>query len=444
MKWSSFLSFPAGTVRYLVFAVLLSLDVIAWQTWAFKADPVWIQVEFAIKLLTPIVLLCVFRCYVPPPKARILLGLYALLMLYVLARVPFSEDPVLVLTNTCKFLYVVSTLLVLFLVVRPSEFSLKFLHVPVVLGVVFALQAITVFVLWVTGHAPQGHMVTLVGYKNLRFLSYGILGYAASLQAGEGALMVYRAQGFFGEPTRMASFQEVSTILALGFYAVRRDRKMLVAALLCATAWLLAFSMTGYVVGFLVVVFYFWTTSWRKWRYLAPALTAVIGALVVLAVLAYLEAAVNLYQQPGRVAFAFGHPGSEVTYRVGFVRESLRLLLDYPFGIGVIGVENSRILEKYPGAGGLIAPLVWVVIGGIVGLTLQLAIVLFAILKVVFRQVQMKGRMERYIALAFVAQVLHHCVAGDWFDPLFFIMLASLILTDSYAFSFVVTPKARS
>jgi hypothetical protein len=101
-------------------------------------------------------------------------------------------------------------------------------------------------------------------------------------------------------------------------------------------------------------------------------------------------------------------------------------------------------LEKYPGAGGLIAPLVWVVIGGIVGLTLQLAIVLFAILKVVFRQVQMKGRMERYIALAFVAQVLHHCVAGDWFDPLFFIMLASLILTDSYAFSFVVTPKARS
>ncbi|MDP9263646.1 MAG: hypothetical protein M3O85_04905 [Acidobacteriota bacterium] len=442
MKCSSFFSSPARTARYLAFCVLLSLDLVAWQTWLFKADPLWIQVEFAIKLLTPIVLLSVFRCYVPPPKARILLALYALLILYVLALAPFSEDPALVLINTCKFLYAISILFVLFLIVRPAEFSLKFLYVPVFLGVLFSLQAVTVFTLVHTGHQPEGHIVTLVGYKNMKFLSYGILGYAASLMGGEGSVMVYRAQSFFGEPTRLASFLEVSAILAMGFYIVRRERKMLVAALLCATAWLLAFSMTGYVVGFLVVVFYFWTTSWRKWKYLAPALTAVIGALVVVAVLTYLKAAVALYAQPGLVAFAFGHPGSEVTYRVGFVRESIRLFLDYPFGIGVIGVENSRILEKYPGAGGLIAPMVWVVIGGIVGLTLQLAIVLFAIFKVVFRQVQRKGRMERYIALAFVAQVLHHCVAGDWFDPLFFVMLASLILTDSYAFSFAATPKA--
>ena len=438
MKWSSFFSCSPRASRYLVFCLLLALDLVVWQTWLFKTDVVWTQVEFVIKLFAPIVLLGVFRCYVPPPKARLVLALYALLILYVLALVPFTEDPGLVLLSTSKFLYAISTLVVLLLIVRPSEFSLRILYIPVVLAVVFALQAVAVFVLRFTRHAPKGHLVTLVGYKNMQFWSYGILGFAHSLVSESlgPASIVYRAQSFFGEPTRLASFMEASAILALGFYILRRDRKMLVAALLCAAAWLMAFSMTGYVVAFVVVVFFLVVTSWRKLGYLAPALAAVVAVFVVAVVIAYLNAAVKLYgEAQSLVAIAFGHPGSEVTYRIEFARQSILLFLDHPFGIGVIGAENSKILGKYPGAPGLIAPMVWLVIGGFVGFALQVTIVLFTIFRIVLRQIQMKERMERYIALAFVAQVLHHCVAGDWFDAMFFFLLAAVILTDAYAFS---------
>ena len=48
----------------------------------------------------------------------------------------------------------------------------------------------------------------------------------------------------------------------------------------------------------------------------------------------------------------------------------------------------------------------------------------------------MGGSIERYIALSFVACMLHHSIAGDWFTALFFYLLVCLIVTDAYRFRF--------
>lgn len=415
-----------------VFVFLLLVYVIAAHTWIFKTDAALVWVEVALKATIPVILLLGFKKFVPPSSARTLLWAYVLLLMSSLFVALISEAPLMVLFNTAKYFYILLFSLALSLILRPESFSLRYLRLFPVVGSVFALQTLVLFTMIQTHSPPPSKELILIGYKNLPFLSYGIFGYGwGSIAAGE-VFQVYRAQSFFPEPTRMASFLELCLILGWGLYRTTRRGRWLLASILCGCSFVITFSMTGYIVMFLTVILAFLALNLPRWKLMAPPLVAFFSIVATSMVIVYLKAATGFYGKAEAVLnLAFGHAPSELTYRVTFLTDSLRLFVDHPLGIGVIGIEESRILQVFPGAGGLIAPLEWLVKGGLFGLTLQLSILGFVFFKIAVPQIR-RGGMARYVSLGFTAQVLHHCVAGDWFDPIFFLVLWSVVMLGAF------------
>lgn len=428
-------NFSRQSVRDWVLCIALLLYIMAAHTWVFKTDSTLVLVELVFRTLIPLFLLLGFRKYVPPARARLLLWGYLFLALAAFFAALISEDPHLVLVNTAKYFYVLVFCFTLALILRPESFSLKYFRLIVIVGAVFALQTVVLFILIQSHRPPPSRELILVGYKNLPFLSYGAFGYGwGSIAAGQ-VFQVYRAQSFFPEPTRMASFQELCVILSWGLYRVTGDRRWLFTTLLCLSSFIIAFSMTGYIVMFLTATFYFVVRRFKQWKLMAPPLIGLLFVLAGATVVIYLNVATAFYGQAEAVInLALGHAPSELTYRVSFLTDSIRLFFHHPLGIGMIGMEDSRVLQRFPGAGGLIAPLEWLVTTGIVGLTIQLCILGFVLTKMAIPQILMGG-IGRFVALAFVAQVLHHCVAGDWFDPLFFLVLWSLVMINTFGAS---------
>lgn len=423
--------------RDAVFCVLISIFLMASQTWLFKGDELLKKLEFVIRLITPIILIIFYKKYTLPPKAKVLFALYAILIFYVLLTILFSEKPELVALNTAKYLYTFTFPVALFLILRPRNFSYRFLYIIPYLGLFFSIQTIILFILIQTGNSPSSHYITLVGYKNLDVLSYGLWGYAHGMQALGTDLQIYRAQSFFGEPTGLACYLEVATILSFGLYRINKDKKMFLNSVLCAISLIITFSMTAYIVIFLTFFFYYVMINWKKLGYSAPIVFCLAAFLVITIILFYLMIATNndFYGQ-SKLGMAFGHSRQELMVRYHFVVDSLRLFIEHPFGIGIIGTEDSPILQSYPNAGGRIAPFVWLGIAGLVGLVIQLTIILFTLKKIVVKQIKTPDRIERYVYVSFVALLLHHCLAGDWFDAMFFYLLVCIVVTDAYQFSY--------
>jgi len=416
------------------FGALFALYAVASMTWAFKGDRTLLAFEFIYKLLFPLLLLLLFRKVVPPTKAQLLLALYIALVVYMFAIAMFSEAPMDVAANTVKFLYPLIFFAAALFILNPQNFTIRMLYAIPILGVLGAVQTLTLAGLIYTGHAPPLHILTLIGYKNFPMPTFGIFGYAWGSIALGTPYQVYRAQSYFGEPTRMASFMEIATVISWGLHRCERKRWQLIAAILGCITVVACFSMTADVVAMLTFGFYFVVTRWRRTGYIAPVIALATAGIAVAAVIAYLHAATIFYSESTKtVNLALGHAGTEVSVRQRFLWNSLRLARDHPLGIGVIGVEKSRILRLYPGAGDVIAPLVWLTEGGVIGLIIQLAILGFVFFRVVIPQV-IAGGLARYVSLAFVICALHHCVAGDWMDTMFLFLLAAVIALDRYEF----------
>jgi len=248
---------------------------------------------------------------------------------------------------------------------------------------------------------------------------------------------VYRAQSFFGEPTVFASFLEVSTILSFGLYKIKKDKKMLIISFICLISILLTFSMTAYIVIFLILIFCYFVKYLKKIPLLIPSIVIAMIPLTVFFIVTYLNVATsdNFY---GRsiLGFAFGHSRNEIIYRWGFIIDSLRLFRDYPFGIGFIG-EDSSIATNYIGAlRSRMAPFFWTTIAGVIGGIIQITIIFYLLKNIIIKRIMIYNKIERYISISLVACILHHCLAGDWFSSMFFYLLVCVIVTDAYRFYF--------
>jgi len=424
--------------RDIALFILVSIFLVASETWLFKGDVFLKKLEFAIRLVIPVMLVIFFRKYTITHKGKVLLVLYGILSLYMLFMVIFSENPNLVALNTVKYLYILAFSVALLLILSPSNFSYCFLYIPVYLGLFFSIQMIILFVLVQTGNPPPSYIVTLVGYKNMDVLSYGLWGYAHGVAAMGTPLQVYRSQSFFGEPTMLASFLEVSTILSFGLYKIKKDKKMLLISIICLICIILTFSMTAYIVIFLILIFCYFIKYLKKTPRLILSIVIVMIPLAVFFIVTYLNVATsdNFYGK-SILGFAFGHSRNEIIFRWDSINNSLRLFRDYPFGIGFIGIEDSNILKNYPDAGGRIAPMVWLGYAGIVGFASQLTIIFYLLNNIIIKRVMIYNKIEQYISISLIACILHHCVAGDWFSSIFFYLLICTIATDAHQFSFI-------
>jgi hypothetical protein len=420
--------FPERTqVRNTVFRIVLTVYLLASLTGIFRSSASAAPIEFLVKLLVPFGIFALYRAYRPPVHAEVLLGIYFVLLLYLTIIGLSSESPQLVLLNTAKYAYGILFLAALLCTLRPTHLLISVLPVFPYLGAALAVQTIVVFCAVQTGHPPPSEIIVYARYKDLHVLSYGWLGYGSAMMAAGTAQQVYRAQSFFMEPTRLASFLEPCIILGFGLFKLTGRKVMLVCALLASASLVLTFSMTAYIVMFAMGVYYWLATKQRNMGTAEPIVWALGIAVITLATVYYLRSAFSFYvSSSSAMSMAFGHSNEELSLRLGFIRETIRLAQDYPLGIGLIGAEDSAILPNYEGAGDVIAPMHWLKIAGLPGIILQLSIIA-GILQFVVSLIRRRG-IEQYIGLALVAVIVHHCVAGDWFDAEFFFLLALVLV----------------
>lgn len=421
--------------RERFFCVLLAMNLLAEQTFAFRSSDALSQVEFLIRLLLPVTIILLFRRFQLSSRAQTLLVMYVVLIAYTFVVGLCSERPDAAAINTLKYFYIFAFLIAMLLVLRPKNFSLRFLSIPVVMGGVFAIQTVIVFFGVQSGHPPPSHMIVYARYKGLPVLSYGWLGYGWAIMAAGTEFQLYRAQSFFMEPTRLASFLEAAIFLGSGVYQSTRSKLILICTVLCTISFVLTFSMTSYIVVFCCGFLYIAIRYFHRVGYAAPVAVLLAICGMVGAVSYYLRTAIGFYTaSQSAVNMAFGHSQNELSLRIGNVVDTFRFLAAYPFGIGLLSADESSALGNFAAAGDVSAPLIWLKMAGIPGLTVQLAII-GIVARVAVRHVRLGG-IQRYIGLAFFANVLHHCLAGNWFDAMFFFLLSSVLVTDAFEFTF--------
>lgn len=424
--------------RDIALFVLVSIFLVTSDSFLCKGNIIFKYFEVASRVLIPIIFIFFFRKYNIPHKGKTIFIFYMIIVFYLLFLSLFSENPRLVFINTVKFLYILTFPIAFFLILHPDNFSYNFLYIPVYLGLFFSLQTIILFILIQTGNPPNSHILTLIGYKNLEVLSYGFWGYGNSMLAIDSPLQVYRAQSFFGEPTSLSSFLEVSTILSFGLYKIKKNKKMLIISALCFIAIILSFSMTAYIVIFLILFFCYFIKVSKKSFILTPAILVIMIPLAVFIIVVYLNAATasNFYGQ-SKLSMAFGHSYGEIECRIGFIVDSLRLLKDYPFGIGLIGEKDSLIAVNYLGAmRSRMAPFFWSTTAGVIGLIIQITIIFYLFMSIIIKRVRISEKIEQYVSLSFLACILHHILSGNWFSSMFFYLMVCVIATNAYHFSF--------
>jgi hypothetical protein len=424
--------------RDIVLFILVSIFLVTSETWLFKANILFKYFEITSRILIPMMLIIFFRKYAIPYKGKKIFIFYMFIVFYLLLISLFSENSSLVFINTVKFLYILAFPIAFLLILHPNNFSYSFLYIPVYLGLFFSLQTIILFILIQTGNPPPSNIVTLIGYKNMEVLSYGFWGYAHSMIARGTPFQVYRATSFFGEPTILASFLEVSTILSFGLYKIKKNKKMLIISFICLISIILSFSMTAYIVIFLIIIFCYFVKFWKKLPLLVPSILIIIIPLTIFIIVTYLNVATgdNFYSL-SKLGYAFGHSPKSITSRTAFIVDSLRVFRDYPFGIGLIEEEGSLFAANYLGAlQSRMAPFFWTTIAGVIGLIVQTTIIFFLFKSIIIKRVKNYNKIEQYINLSLLATILHQCLAGNWFNSIFFYLLICIIATDAYQFSF--------
>jgi hypothetical protein len=426
------------TIRDAILFILIGIVLVAYHTWIFYSYTILDMIRVEVRLFAPLMLILLFKKYYFPQKAKILFYLYSLLVLYLLLIWAFSEGSAVMAVQTAKNLYVLVFCAALLLILHPKQFSYRFLYITPYLGLLFSIQAIGLTGLNLIGKFPSSYTTYLSGLDGRPVISYGIWGYGlAPLNLVYG--VVVRAQGFFGEPTALASFLEVAAIMSLGLYKVNNDKKMLMVFILCGIAIVLTFSPTVYVVMFVVVSIYYYLAHFQRTSYLRPVLLTGSVLVVITGIVYFIMFITGSFYGSSSLGGLLGKTTHDISIRVRFVWDSLYMLFEHPLGIGFYGLDHPTATRMDLLFGGMIAPLLWLVRGGVVTLGIQLCIIFSLMRNIVIKQIRMRGRIERYIGLSFIALLLHDCVAGDWFSVLFFYLVACVIVTDTYRFSGKVT-----
>jgi hypothetical protein len=306
----------------------------------------------------------------------------------------------------------------------------------IVIGVLFSVQAIVACILVNIGILDKSNIIELEKYGGMESVTFGIWGLGNAIQSEFGAL-VLRAQGWFIEPSILASFLLLPAFGSVGRYRMNRRKKYLLSAIIIFIAILLTLSLAGFfavVCAALLIIFSkpFYGFLKRipviKYSYIVLILLSFLGFAYLLLNLLFLANEVDLSSVSNRQALVLellgrnpdGNSGNLVReiYKINLY---INLINDYPFGVGF----NSN----FPGLRTGNAMLHWLTAGGI--LAVLIIIVKFTYIFIVYCHPLLISGNAVFNALAasFIGSAIHNLSYGTWIAPYFLIHLALLIMS---------------
>ena len=218
------------------------------------------SLEYALYLVSSVSLdglikissLAVLMVFVLKPSNRInteeLILLLCYLMLFSSAALPtiLSVDTTggLILI---KYLYMFMILPVLLVCYRSFPMSDNFLiSTFIAFGVLFSVQAIVASIGVYSGLLDRSHISQIQRYNNMEIVNFGVWGFGNAIQSPFLDFKILRPQGWFLEPSKLASFLLLPAFVSIARYRVSRKKIYFLSAFLIFMAILLTLSLAGY------------------------------------------------------------------------------------------------------------------------------------------------------------------------------------------------------
>ena len=158
-----------------------------------------------------------------------------------------------------KYLYMFMILPVLLVCYRSIQKSDNILiSTFIAIGVLFSLQAIIASIGVFSGLLDRSNIEQIQRYNNMDVVSLGIWGFGSAIQTPLSDFQVLRPQGWFLEPSKLASFLLLPAFVSFGRYRMSRKKIYILSTFLIFMAIFLTLSLAGYfavVCAVLLILF---------------------------------------------------------------------------------------------------------------------------------------------------------------------------------------------
>ena len=312
------------------------------------------------------------------------------------------------------------------------------ISVYIVIGVLFSVQAIVAFIGVYWGVFDKSNIIEIERYSNMGEVSFGIWGFGNAIQSPIEGYKILRPQGWFLEPSILASFLLLPAYVSAGRYWVYRKKKYIFASLTIFLTIFLTLSLAGYlgvVVAALLLLFAkpFYNRLKRfqllRYFYPIPIFFLFFGFAFSLLHIGHLANEVdvsNASEGQALVAQLYERnpdgPSGNLIREVYKLDNYVNLIATTPLGAGFGAVYSSEFRSGN-------ALLFWLVAGGIPAVII-IIIMFFYIFSVFCHPLLMsENAVYRALAASFVGHAIHNLSYGTWIAPYFLIHLALLVMS---------------
>jgi hypothetical protein len=410
------------------------------------------SLEYSIYLVSSILLdslikissLALLMLFALKPSNRInteeLILLFCYLMLFSSATLPtllsVNTNGILIII---KYLYMFMILPVLLVCYRSFSMSDNFLiSTFMVIGVLFSVQAIVASMGVYSGLIDITNITRIQRYSNMETVNFGVWGFGNAIQSPILDFKILRPQGWFLEPSKLASFLLLPAFVSIGRYQESRKKIYFLSAFLIFMAILLTLSLAGYfavVCTVLLLLFskYFYRNLKKipviKYTYAIPIFLIFFGVAFSLLNLTYVLNDIDQDSVTENQALVSELLARDKDGQSGnLVREIyksdnyINVLKDSPLGVGF---DESKSSELRSGN----AFLFWFSAGGIPAVLA--IIILFGYIFLIFCHPLLisQNAVFNAVGASFIGHSIQNLSYGNWIEPYFLIHLAIVVMS---------------
>lgn len=410
------LLFKINKMHFLI--TLLALIILEYSIYLIGSS----MIDKTIKIILPIFLIVFFKNYKLSKDRIIILCLYILLFCCVFH---FNKAGII---QWFKYILMFLIFPIVLLKFPTGKHIPKILiNFLILLGTIFSIQVIFLFIVILFNIPIQSTIITIARYNNMPEVSYGILGYANAIQNPYPGILILRSQGWFLEPSTLASFLIYPILVSLGYYLSNKQKRYLFTAVLCIFGLLSTSSLAGFfgLLASLVILIIFKVVKKRGTRVLALALSGLIILLLFNFIIHNLN---DLYTDPQgstiKKIIARNPDGpSGNLFRENYKLSNYsRIIEETPFGIGL---GHTLGTNEITSANALVF---WVVAGGLPAFIIILLLYFRLIFSYCLPLLQQRYLPYACIAAAFIGITTHNLSYGNWMSPFYLFIVALMIL----------------
>jgi len=308
----------------------------------------------------------------------------------------------------------------------------------ILIGVLFSMQAILASLGVFLGLFDKSDVIYLQRYGGMDTVTFGIFGFGNAIQSPFLDFQILRPQGWFLEPSKLASFLLLPAFVSIGRYQVYRKSRYILSSFLIFIGIFLTFSLAGYfavICATLILIFskFFYRKLKRipilKFSYLIPIFLAFFVFAYSLLNLAYIASDIDkdsLTESQAVITGLLerdrGGPSGNLVREIHKSDNYIAVLMDSPLGVG-FGEATSDELRSGN------AFLFWFSAGGIMAV---LAIIfMFTYIFLVFcHPLLISGdAVFQSLAASFIGHAIQNLSYGNWIEPYFLLHLALVVMS---------------